>query len=516
MAVDKKKALDVINFIQCLKLPDDFYGQPFVLQDWQHQVLWDVYGTVKGNGLRQYQYAYLEIPKKNGKTTKIAGISIYHLYCDDPGGQIYCCAAEREQAALVYKAAKQMIEQDEELSRVLNVVDSKKEIINTETGTFLKVLSAEAYSKHGLNPTVVIFDELHCQPNRDLWDTMTFGAGAARKEPLWWVITTAGDDPDHKSIGWEIHERAMKIQSREEVDPSWYVKIYGALEDVDIFDEATWYAANPSLGVTIPIETVRQEALAAKNSEATERLFRWLRLNQWVQLKRIGWLPLTLWDSTEGKWNPTELVGKYCYAGLDLSSTTDLTAIALLFPPQPGLDDWRCIFKAFIPLENMKERVRRDHVPYDEWVKAGYLVATEGNAVDYETVQLQLESYAKQYKIKWLCADKWNSQMLTQALAKKGIKTIEIEQTMGGLSPGMKEIERFLRLGQMTHEYNPLARWCFGNVIVATDGNENIKPMKNRSFERIDLMAALIDAMAAAVKLESKKSTYETRGVRIL
>jgi len=160
--------------------------------------------------------------------------------------------------------------------------------------------------------------------------------------------------------------------------------------------------------------------------------------------------------------------------------------------------------------------VRRDHVPYDEWVKAGYLVATEGNAVDYETVQLQLESYAKQYKIKWLCADKWNSQMLTQALAKKGIKTIEIEQTMGGLSPGMKEIERFLRLGQMTHEYNPLARWCFGNVIVATDGNENIKPMKNRSFERIDLMAALIDAMAAAVKLESKKSTYETRGVRIL
>ncbi len=315
----KSKALEVVEFIPMLKLVDDFYGQPFTLMDWQYETLWDVYGTVNDEGYRQYRYAYLEIPKKNAKTTLIAGLSVYHLTCDPPQGQIYCCAADRQQAGLVYKAAVAMIDQDEELGKILKVTDSRKEILNIETGTILKVLSAEAFTKHGINPTVVIFDELHAQPNRNLWDVMTFGAGAARKEPLWWVITTAGDDPDRNSIGWEIHEQAVKIRDGELIDPTWYVKIFGASEEDDIFDEATWYKTNPSLGQTISIESVRQEALAARNSEASERLFRWLRLNQWISLKRIGWQPLTLWDQTNAKWDLSELVGKKCYPGLDLS-----------------------------------------------------------------------------------------------------------------------------------------------------------------------------------------------------
>lgn len=515
MTQDKQKALEVIEFIQLLNLTDDFYGQPFVLQDWQHQILWDVYGTLNEQGYRQYNYAYLEIPKKNGKTTLIAGIGLYHLVIDPPGGQIYCCAADREQASLVYRAALQMREQDEDLQEILKVTDSKKLITNTRTGTYLKVLSAEAYTKHGINPTVVIFDELHAQPNRDLWDVMTFGAGAARKETLWWIITTAGDDPDRHSIGWEQHEYARKVRDKEIIDPYWYVKIYGAPEDANIFDEKVWYDANPSLGAVIDIEKVRQEAIGARNDPGKEKLFRWLRLNQWVSLKRIGWLPLTLWDQTQGDWSLAELTGKYCYAGLDLSTTTDLTAIALLFPPQKGIDDWRCIFKAFIPIENMKERVHRDHVPYDVWIKDGYLTATEGNAIDYETIQLQIESFAKQYKIKYICADKWNSTMLTQNLAKKGIKTIEIPQTIAGLSPGMKELERLLKMGQLSHERNPVARWCFGNIIIATDGNENIKPMKNRSLERIDIIVALINAMAAAMRLELKTCAYDEHGIRM-
>lgn len=514
--VDKDKALAVIEFMQFLKHTGDFYGQPFVLQNWQHDFLWDVYGTVNESGYRQYRYVYLEVPKKNGKTETAAGLAIQHLVNDPPGGQIYCCAAEREQAALTYQAAKQMIEQDPELEKMLRIVDSKKEIHNKLTGTFMKVLSAEAYSKHGLNPTVVIFDELHAQPNRELWDVMTFGAGAARKEPLWIVITTAGDDPDRKSIGWEIHEKAQKIIDGTLVDPTWYAKIYGAPDDADIFDEQTWYESNPSLGVTIDIEAVRQEALAARNSPASERLFRWLRLNQWIALKRVSWLPLTLWDSTVGNWNPADMVGKKCYIGLDLSSTTDLTAIAILFPPQSGIEDWRVMFKAFIPLESMRERVRRDKVPYDDWVKQGYLTATDGNAVDYEVVQLAIESLAKQYKVKHLCADKWNSTMMTQALSKKGIKTIEIAQTIEGTSPAIKLTERMMYDGKISHESNPLARWCFGNAVCFIDGNENKKLMKNRSFERIDLMAAMIDAIAAAMKLEGKVSSYEERGIRMI
>ena len=519
MTHNKSRALEPIEFISMLNAVDDFYGQPFTLLDWQHEVLWNVYGTVKDDNRRQYQHAYLEIPKKNGKTSLIAAIALYHLVCDPHGGQIYCCAADRAQAELVYKAACGMREQNPDIESILKLTDSKKQIQNTITGTTLKVLSAESYTKHGLNPTVVIFDELHCQPNRDLYDVMTFGAGASRKEPLWWVITTAGDDPDHHSIGWEVHEKALKILDGEHENPAWYVKIYGAAEDADIFDEENWYKANPSLGKTISIESVRQEALEARNSESSEKLFRWLRLNQWVSLKRVGWLPLTLWDNTHGKWNPAELIGKRCYAGLDLSSTTDLTALALLFPPQDGFNDWRIIYEAWIPEDSMKERIKKDHVPYDKWVKSKHLHVTPGTAVDYEFVEARILAAKEQFEIKMLGTDPWNSRMLTQRLEKAKVKLYEVPQTMFQMSPAMKEQERLMRRGEYSHEQNPVARWCFGNTNIAIDGNGNQKTMKNKSTERIDLAVAGIIAMAVAIQMGelSGKCPYNgDRGILML
>ncbi|MHB1651401.1 MAG: terminase large subunit [Desulfitobacteriaceae bacterium] len=515
MAHDKDRALEPIEFIQMLNLTDDFYGQPFALPKWQYNIIWDVYGTVDTKGYRQFRTAYLEIPKKNGKTTLIAGLSLYHLACDGPAGQIYCCAADRKQAELVYNAAVSMIDQSEDLQSIFKVTDSRKEIKNRITGTVLKVLSAEAYTKHGINPTVVIFDELHAQPNRNLWDVMTFGAGAARREPLWWVITTAGDDPDRNSIGWEIHEQAQKIIDGRLVDPSWYAKIYSAPEESDIFEEELWYKVNPSLGITIDVDSVRREAIAARNSESSERLFRWLRLNQWISLKRIGWLPLTLWDTTVGTWTNSDLVGKKCYPGLDLSSTIDLTGLALVFPPQEGIPDWRVLMEGWIPEDKMKERISRDGVPYDRWVQHGDLHATPGDAVDYAFVKARIMTLSTQYDFQPLGTDPWNSRMLTQELDREGIEVAEVTQNMANMSPPMKEIERLLRAGQFTHENNPLARWCFGNVITAVDGNENIKPMKNKSKDRIDLVVAWINAMAIALRLEMEDpSVYEIRGVR--
>ena len=514
---DVNKAQQPISFIQNLKLTDEFYGKPFIILPWQREILEHVYGTVTDSGYRQYNYAYLEIPKKNSKTTTVAALAVCHLYCDGMEGQIYCCAADRGQATLVYKAALSMIEQNKWLKQIFKITDSRKEIKNIKTGTIMKVLSAEAYSKHGINPTVVIFDELHAQPNRNLWDVMTFGAGAARKEPLWWVITTAGDDPDRHSIGWGIHEYAKKIQDGEIIDPSWYAKIYCANEDDDIWDEEVWKKANPSLGVTISLETIRKEALTARNSPGGEKLFRWLRLNQWVSLKQIGWLDLTLWDSTVGNWGISELIGKKCYAGLDLSSTTDLTGLVLLFPPQDGLQDWRFVSEAWIPEDNMKERIARDHVPYDRWVNEKVLHATPGNVVDYDFVKARIETLATQYNLCYLCTDPWNSRMLTQQVEKSGITTIEVNQNMANMSPAMKEIERLMKAGLMTHEKNPLARWSFGNVNTVIDGNGNIKPMKNKSRERIDPTVALINAMSVAITQENmRNSVYEERGMRSL
>jgi phage terminase large subunit-like protein len=513
--VEKRRAMEPIEFIQLLHLTGDFYGRPFVLQPWQTEIISDVYGTVKENGYRQYKYAYLEIPKKNGKTETVAALGVYHLSCDGPGGQIYCCAAEREQAALVYRAAKQMIEQDPELNSkergFLHVVDSKKEIHNLNTGTFLKVLSAEAYSKHGINPTVVIFDELHAQPNRELWDVMTFGAGAARKEPLWWIITTAGDDPDRHSIGWEIHEYARKVRDGELIDPAWYVKIFGAPEDADIFDEKVWYACNPSLGVSIDIEAVRQEAIAARNSEKHERLFRWLRLNQWVSLKRIGWLPITLWDQTTKGWAPSELLKKRCYVGIDLARTIDLTGAAPLFPPQEGFDEWRFILDAWIPENRMREKIKQDKVNYGEWEKKGFIKATPGDVIDYSYVKAKIEEYETLYDVKYYCADPWHLEILKQLLGREiASKFIEISQDWKGHSPGMNELERLFYAKQISHMENPLGRWAFGNVVISTDGNENMKAMKNRSIDRIDPIVALINAMSGAIRFEKRRTAFDT------
>lgn len=527
MRHDKQRALKVVEFIQLLHLTDDFYGKPFVLQDWQHQVLWDVYGTVDHRGYRQYQFAYLEIPKKNAKTTTIAGLALTHLALDPPGGQIYCCAADKEQAGLTYQAALQMIDQDEDLQGLFKITDSKKVITNRRTGTFLKVLSAEAYTKHGLNPTVVIFDELHAQPNRDLWDTMTFGSGAARKETLYWVITTAGDDPDHKSIGWEQHEYARKVLDGEIEDPHWYVKIYSAPDDADIFDEKVWYAANPSLGVTIDIENVRREAIKAKNSPSAEKLFRWLRLNQWVSLKSTSWLPLSLWDTTVGELTKADLIGKRCYAGIDLSTINDLTGIGLLFPPQEGLEflqqgtamdgapgqvkgrGWYFVLYAFHPLENMKERVLRDKVAYDRWAAEGWLDATPGNVIDYTFIQAKIAQIHQQYEVSAWGNDPRGAEKLRQDLmTDHDIELIEVPQDIKTLSEPMKEIERLSKLGEMRHEKNPLGRWTWGNVTVYVDGNGNYKPLKNKPIDKIDPMAALFNAMHLAMKLEQEDTGF--------
>lgn len=515
MAFCEAKAREVIESIELLHLTEDFYGQPFVLREWQKEVINAVYGTVGADGYRQYKTGYLEIPKKNGKTTLIAALGLYHLICDPPGGQVYCCAAEREQAGISYRTAKAMIEQDEALAGMLKVVDSKKEIHNRTTGSFLKVLSAEAYSKHGLNPSVVIFDELHAQPNRELWDTMSFGAGSTRKQPLLWTITTAGDDPDRRTIGWERHELALKVIEDPTLDPTLYAKVYGAPEEADIYDEAVWYACNPSLDVTMSIDTIRSEAFAARNSESVERLFRWLRLNQWIALKKIGWLPLTLWDQTERDWTIADLLGERCYVGLDLSSTTDLTAADCLFPPSEKHDDWRTIKYAWCPEASIKERSNRDHVPYEKWVKDGCLIATTGDVVDYGLLADELSAINQRYDVQNFFSDPWRLEYLRQLLPEDiQSKFVEIPQTMAGMSCGMSEIERMLLAGELTHPRDPLARWCFGNVRVAVDGNGNQKPMKNKSIERIDITVALINAAAGAIKMEPKRSVYEQRGLR--
>jgi phage terminase large subunit-like protein len=414
-----------------------------------------------------------------------------------------------------------MLEQNLTLSKRAKVKESQKEIHDKISGTFMKVLSAEAYSKHGYKPSCVIFDELHAQPNRDLWDIMTFGSGSARFQPVWIVLTTAGDDPDRGSIGWEIHEKANKIlqyrigNTEGNYDnPVWLPIIYGLgdlspeeAKDIDIYDEDLWYQCNPSLGKTIEIDTLRQEALDAKQSEYSERLFRWLRLNQWISIKAVGWLPLTLYDANEAP--IPDLRGKRCYPGLDLSTTTDLTSLDLVFPPQEGLPYWYTLFVPWITEEKMRERSKRDHVDFERWVKDGYVKTTPGDCIDFDFVEAEIYRVAKDFDLKIMGVDPYLSRMLSQHVMKEDIDVVEIPQDMKNLSPAMKEMEKLFLKGELKHEKNPCARWCFGNVRVATDGNEIIKPMKNKSIGRIDVTVAWIIAMATAL-LNEKPNINDT------
>lgn len=534
----------VMDFLRLLcHTKGKWAGTPFRLLPWQEDAIDRFYSNVEpdedGRMVRARQYLYEEIPKKNGKSELAAGLGLYHLMADgEPSAEVYLCASDKDNASIVFSCALYMIDNVPSLARMrrkgaLRVVESQRRIIFTPTNSILRVLSSDAYSKHGYSPSCVIFDELHAQRNRELWDIMTGAAGSARRQPTWIVLTTAGDDPDRHSIGWEIHEKCRRIlalregrpeSDTDQDDPLWLPIMYGIgvmtgddpdkIEQLDIYDESLWAKCNPSLGDTVSLRTLRQEARAAKGSEAAERLFRWLRLNQWIAVKTVGWLPLTLYDRTQ--WHVPDLeeqlkgnalrkammeylAGKYCYGGLDLSTTTDLSALVLLFPPQAGLDTWVALFWAWRPRDGVVEAEKRDHVPYQDWERAEYLSLCAGDMVDFGEIEETIKELSRRYRIRTLGVDPYLSRMMSSRLAEDKLNVVEIPQDMRSMSPAMKELERLIRSGQMLHIHNTCARWCFGNVRCRVDGNENMKPMKNLSTGRIDIAVAWIIAQATAM-----------------
>lgn len=498
-------AARAVAFFEALKhTKGHFCGQPFALLDWQKPIIRDVYGTVNQHGIRTIRYVYLEIPKKNGKSEIVAGAALFHTFADgERNGEVYGCAADKEQASIVFDVAVDMIDQVPALKKRAKLNLSTKMITDKVSGTFYKVVSSEAFSKHGLNVSACLFDELHAQPNRDLWDVMTFGSGDARRQPIWWIITTAGDDPDRVSICWEQHEYASKILAGDIVDPTWYPVIYG-YDGEDIYNEDNWQKANPSLGITITVDSVRIAAAKAQKSPADQRLFRWLRLNQWITTKLTTWLPLSLFDETVGSWNRLEMIGRDCYLGMDLSSTTDLTAIALIFPPQGAQLEWRVIWDCWIPETNMRERIEKDHVPYDDWADHGWIAATPGDVVDYNQIEEHIINLSALYNIIEVDEDRAFATMLVQRLEQAGLTCVDVPQTFVSLTDAMNQVEVLLKEAKMTHEDNPVARWCFGNTSIAKNGSGFIKFVKEHKgksvvrTKRIDLVAAWIDAMVRA------------------
>ena len=511
---DESKAKRAITFIENLKhTKGRWHGENFTLLPWQEEIITNIFGTVKENGYRQYNTCYCEIPKKNGKSELAAAIALY-MTCGDGewAAEVYGCASDRQQASIVFDVAVDMVDQCPALKKRIKPIMSVKRLVYQPTNSYYQVLSAEAYTKHGLNVHAAIIDELHCQPNRELFDVMTKGSGDARTQPLYFLITTAGTD--RNSICFEQHMKAEDILAGRKKDPTFYPVIYGLPDDADWSDEKNWYIANPSLGHTIAIEKVRDAYQSAKENPAEENIFRQLRLDQWVK-QSTRWMPMDKWDECAFSVDPEELVGRECYGGLDLSSTSDLTAFVLVFPPRTEDEKYVILPYCWIPEDNMRLRIRRDHVPYDTWEATGDLKTTEGNVIHYDYIENFIEKLGEKYHILEIAFDRWGATQMVQDLEGMGFTVVPFGQGYKDMSPPTKEMMKLTLEKRLAHGAHPVLRWCMDNVFVRQDPAGNIKMDKEKSTEKIDVAVATVMALDRAIRNEQKGSVYDERGLYV-
>ena len=514
---DKAKADYAASFIECLcHTKGTWAGKPFTLIDWQEQIIRDIFGIIKPNGYRQFNTAYIEIPKKMGKSELAAAVALL-LTCGDgeERAEVYGCAADRQQASIVFEVAADMVRMCPALNRRVKILTATKRIVYLPTNSFYQVLSAEAYSKHGFNIHGVVFDELHTQPNRKLFDVMTKGSGDARMQPLYFLITTAGTDT--KSICYETHQKAKDIIEGRKIDPTFYPVIYGADEDDDWTDPKVWKKANPSLGITVGIDKVKAACESAKQNPAEENSFRQLRLNQWVK-QAVRWMPMEKWDRCAFAINEDDLEGRVCYGGLDLSSTTDITAFVLVFPPLDEDDKYMILPYFWIPEENIDQRVNRDHVPYDVWERQGFLQTTEGNVVHYGYIEKFIERLGERFNIREIAFDRWGAVQMVQNLEGMGFTVVPFGQGFKDMSPPTKELMKLVLEERIAHGGHPVLRWMMDNIYVRTDPAGNIKPDKEKSTEKIDGAVATVMALDRAIRCgnDTTESVYDTRGLLFL
>ena len=513
---DEEMANFAVTFIEQLcHTKGTWAGKKFKLLDWQEQIIRDLFGTLKPNGYRQFNTAYIEIPKKNGKSELAAAVAL--LLCCGDGEQraeIYGCAADRGQATIVFDVAADMVRMCPALNKRCKILTSQKRILFTPTNSFYQVLSAEAYSKHGFNIHGVVFDELHTQPNRKLFDVMTKGSGDARMQPLYFLITTAGTDTN--SICYETHQKAKDILEGRKIDPTFYPVIYGAGEDEDWTDPRVWLKSNPSLGETIGMDKVEAACESAKQNPGEENSFRQLRLNQWVK-QAVRWMPMDKWDACALPANEEMLEGRVCYGGLDLSSTTDLTSFCLVFPPEDEDEPYYVLPYFWVPEDMLDLRVKRDHVPYDLWHRQGYLETTEGNVVHYGYIEKFIERLGERFNIRDIAFDRWGATQMSQDLENMGFTVVPMGQGFASMSPPTKELMKLTLEKKIAHGGHPVLRWNMDNIFIRTDPAGNIKADKAKSTEKIDGAIAMIMALDRAIRCgnDTSESVYDTRGLLV-
>lgn len=491
-----------IRFIEtfCTHTKGQKAGKPLILEQWQREILRNAFGWKrKDNGLRRYRVVYLEVPRKNGKSTLASGVALYLLLGDkESGAKVFSAAGTRSQASLVFDDAMQMVAQHPRLRERLRIQDSWKTMTTKGADTpsqrgvlEYKAISADAFNAHGLNPSGIIFDEVHVQKTRDLWDALATGTGS-REQPMTFATTTAGTS--RESLCWELHQHALRVKSGVVSDDSFLPVIYAAATDDDWGSEATWKKANPNYGVSIRKEFLADEHRRAVVLPSYENTFRTLYLNQWVgQSER--YIPMDHWDQCFSETTDEDLRFTRCYAGVDLASTCDITSLSLVFPHD---DKYAVRTYSFIPEETANHRSRQGHDNI-KWI-GGDLTVTPGNTCDYQAIRTKLNELRMKFDIAEIGVDTWNSSQLTQDLMNDGFMVKRYPQNMANLSEPTKLFKTIVMSHRLEHNGDPLLRWMVGNLAHHEDANENVRPDKKKSGDKIDAVAATIMALGMTLQ----------------
>ena len=510
------RARRAVNFFEKLlkHSKGEWAGKPFILEPWQRDIIRKIFGWIdRESGFRRYSTVYIEVPKKQGKSPLAAGIALYLLLADaEPGAEIYCAAGDKYQAAIVFDYARDFVVQSDDLGAVLDVRESTHRILYRAEGSLFRAVSSDVPTKHGPNISGLIFDELHSQPNRELWDTLHTGT-AARRQPLTVAITTAGVF-DESSICWEQHEYARKVNAGLIDDPNFLGVIYAMDDGDDWRDEKVWHKANPSLGTVRKIDQMRREFRHAVLSPAYQNTFCRLYLDKWTQQEE-RWLDITVWNKTAGEVVEDDLIGETCTAGLDLSTRIDLTALVYVFPDEDGVYD--ILARHFIPAEGLQERSIREGVDYVRWVEEGYLIATPGPTIDEDFVIQQIAADSQKFLIQEMAFDRWGAQHITQRIDDEvGLDMVAFGQGYASMSEPTKALLELSIQKKLRHGHNPLLDYQADCMTVKQDPAGNIKPVKpdrRKSARRIDGMVALIMALDRARAQDNAPSVYEDRGL---
>jgi phage terminase large subunit-like protein len=516
LSFDEARAEKAVEFFQYLKhSKGEWAGQSFTLSPWEVFIVWVLFGWMNKNGTRRFRMGYVEVARKNGKSTLGAGIGLKLAFADDePGAEVYSAATKKDQAIIVHGEATRMVRATEDLADSITIF--KNSLTRPEKNQKYEPLGADEDTLDGLNVHGAIIDELHAHKTRAVFDLIDTATGA-RRNPMIFGITTAGTDQTDGSICWEHHVYAEQLL-KGIIDDDKYFAFICAMDDKDDWqDERNWYKANPNLGVSKKLEYMRDQANRAAKMPSKLNSFLRLDLNRWTQ-QVTRWISMELWGKNAGA--PiveSELAGRLCFGGLDLSSVSDLTALVWLFPDPDPAGVCTILCRLWCPKARLTDETNRYRDQYEAWEREGWLTATSGNAIDYDTVKAQVLKDAETFQVQELAVDRlFQGYQMSMQLAEEGLTVAACGMGFMSMAAPCAELERRLLGHKLRHGGHPVLRWMANNVSVKEDPAGNKKPDKSTSQGKIDGIVALLLALDRDMRHQTQASIYETRGLLAL